>query len=282
MRECDWDVFSDAGTLYNPLSIASVLDTLVFNPEWKEDVRSSLFEREGYVHSWLFDSHFSRHTEEEILSAIGEMREKLLSSLENAQAMIITFGTSWTYFLTPQNSYQSTSFRRHAPTSDETGVAVSNCHKMPQAMFFRRRLSVAEIVAVWGDLCVRLKKKYPGLTMIFTVSPVRHLKDGFEGNSRSKATLLLAVEDLCQLLNRSSSGMPDDEPRAIYFPAFEIVCDDLRDYRFYSSDLAHPSDMAVEYIWEIFLKTFLDEKGRAQLKEGNRAFKFRNHRPIKK
>lgn len=136
-------------------------------------------------------------------------------------------------------------------------------------MFERRRLTIGEISALWSDLCNRLTTLYPNLNIIFTVSPVRHLKDGFEGNARSKATLHLAVEEICQASDK-----------CFYFPAYEIVNDDLRDYRFYASDLAHPSDTAVEYIWEIFRQTYVDAEGERLLKEGNRRYKALNHRPI--
>lgn len=253
MRECQWEVFNGAGTLYNPISIARVLDLLLFDDNWDENLRNSLFESEGYVHSWLFDSHFSRKSADELVANVAEVSSNLRKTLEEAQTLIVTFGTSWCYFLKEKSDY-----------------VVANCHKMPQSMFSRRRVSIEEIVGVWSDLCEKLNEKYPNLGLMFTVSPVRHLKDGFEGNARSKATLLLAVEEIC-----------NKEQDAVYFPAYEIVTDDLRDYRFYASDLVHPSDQTVEYIWEIFCKTFLDTKGEQLLKEGSKAYKRLNHHPIK-
>lgn len=260
MRECLWQVFSNAGALYNPLSIAKVLDLLVFNPDFETELRDSLFESEGYVHSWLFDSHFSRRSAEELVREIDDLRCNLLTTLEQAQALIVTFGTAWCYSLNERPEY-----------------VVSNCHKMPQQMFLRRRMSVGEIVEIWTGLCRRLVKRFPGLNLIFTVSPVRHLKDGFEGNSRSKATLFLAAEEICGGAAMSSEN---PEGNAIYFPAYEIVCDDLRDYRFYASDLVHPSEMAVEYLWSIFRSTFLDASGERMLIEGSKAYKRQHHRPI--
>lgn len=253
MRECGWDAFSDAGTLYNPLSIAEVIELLVFDPDFRSTLERTLFQTDdGIVHSWLFDTHFSRNSPEDVIDNIEKCRETLLGTLRRAETLIVTFGTSWCYFLTEGD-------RR----------LVANCHKMPQSMFERRRLSVEEISQVWRAVCEKLTSRFPGLSVIFTVSPVRHLKDGFEGNARSKATLLLAVEEICRRM-----------PQCHYFPAFEIVCDDLRDYRFYDRDLVHPSDTAVEYIWEIFRRTYLDEEGERLLKEGNRRFKALNHRPI--
>lgn len=253
MRECQWEAFNGAGTLYNPISIAKVLDLILFDDDWEQNLKDSLFESEGYVHSWLFDSHFSRKSEEELVSTVGGMRISLRNLLEDARTLIVTFGTAWCYFLDEKPDY-----------------VVANCHKMPQSLFSRRRVSIETIVDVWTGLCKKLNEKYPNLKLIITVSPVRHLKDGFEGNSRSKAALLLAVEEICERVGD-----------AIYFPAYEIVTDDLRDYRFYASDLVHPSDQAVEYIWEIFCKTFLDAKGENLLKDGSKAYKRMNHRPIK-
>lgn len=254
MRECRWEVFNGAGTLYNPISIAKVLEMLLFDENWEATMEDSLFESEGYIHSWLFDSHFSRTSAEDLKKNVGEVRQSLRNTLEEAQVLIVTFGTSWCYYLDGKDGY-----------------VVANCHKMPQSMFVRKRVSIGEIAELWSELCRRLKEKYPNLRLIFTVSPVRHLKDGFEGNSRSKATLLLAVEEICRR----------DED-ILYFPAYEILTDDLRDYRFYASDLVHPSDEGVEYIWEKFVATFLDAKGEQALREGAKAYKRINHRQIKK
>lgn len=166
--------------------------------------------------------------------------------------MFITFGTSWCYFLADREDY-----------------VVANCHKQPQSLFRRERVNVAEIVKVWGEMVTMLKERYPQLEIVFTVSPVRHLKDGFVGNMRSKAVLLLAIEELCRSYEWCH-----------YFPAYEIVNDDLRDYRFYASDLAHPSEEAVEYIWEVFRATYLDPSGEAILKEGESILRGWEHRPL--
>lgn len=252
MIECDWEAFNGVGTLYNPLSIAKVLDLLLFDNDFFTTTKKSLFQApDGLIHSWFFDTHFSRMSADECISAIENCRKNLVSTLSQAETLIVTFGTAWCYFLT------------------EDKEIVANCHKMPQDMFVRRRISIKEIVDVWTQFCQQLKNRFPNLSIIFTVSPVRHMKDGFEGNARSKATLLLAVEEICSLYDFCH-----------YFPAFEIISDDLRDYRFYATDLVHSSDSAVEYIWEIFRQTFLDSRGENLLKEGNRRYKALNHRPI--
>lgn len=254
MEECGWEAFNGVGTLYNPLSIAKVLQTLLLSEEWEEIVGNSIFENGGRFASWLFDSHFSGSSPRGVLDAVGECRKRLLETLGRAQALVVTFGTSWCYHL----------------AAGRPGYVVANCHKVPASRFIRSRVAVNAITDQWLWLLRQIKEKYPELKVILTVSPVRHLKDGFEGNARSKAVLLLAAEILCQ-------SSPGD---TLYFPAFEIVNDDLRDYRFYASDLCHSSEQAVEYIWDKFRATFLDPPGEALLQDGLHAFKARNHRPI--
>lgn len=252
MLECGWQAFNGAGTLYNPLSIEKVMRLLLFDSLWKEHLKDSVFQHEGLVSSWLFDSHFSSNSAEKIITAIAECRREFLSVLKDAQALIVTFGTSWCYFLEADPTY-----------------IVANCHKQHPATFTRRRIAIDEIVSHWKCLLNQIENDYPDLTLIFTVSPVRHLKDGFEGNSRSKATLLLAVESIC---NKCSNSL--------YFPAYEIVQDDLRDYRFYAPDLLHPSEQAVDYIWEKFRQTFINCDGEKILREGLKTFKASQHRRI--
>lgn len=256
-----WDAYNGAGTLYNPMSIAKVLDMMIFGDDSLNGFEASLFESDGIVHSWLFDSHFSALSKDECLASIGDSRSRLLDSLDKAQALIVTFGTSWCYALSDRNSANGTYAKREE-------YIVANCHKMPASMFHRRRVSVEEISHLWIDLCYRLRNKYPNLSIVFTVSPVRHLKDGFEGNTLSKATLHLAIEKICENVSDT-----------IYFPAYELLSDDLRDYRFYASDLVHPSDDAVQYIWEIFCQTFIDSKGEELLRQGKRKYKLANHHP---
>lgn len=252
MSECDWQNFNGAGILYNPLSIAKVIDLLLFEDNQKTELEKSCFREGEMIHSWLFDSHFSHTAKVDLLTEVSSSGNHLKEVLENGEVLIVTFGTAWCYFLKGNADY-----------------VVANCHKMPQEMFTRRRISVKEITDVWDDLITRLVNRFPHLQFIFTVSPVRHIKDGLEGNSRSKAILQLAVEEIC---SRNDS--------CHYFPAFEIVNDDLRDYRFYAPDLVHPSESAVEYIWELFRKAFVDRKGEIILKDGNKRYKARNHRQI--
>ncbi|MDE6741905.1 MAG: GSCFA domain-containing protein [Muribaculaceae bacterium] len=253
MRACRWKAFPNIiGTLFNPSSIAGILHLASTWEKPFEVIDQSLAQRDQLWVSWLADSgcttYSKRDTDDRIFNRLFRLRNRLAE----ARTLIVTFGTAWIYEL------------RERP-----GYVVSNCHKFPADTFVRRRLSVSEIVKEWDRLLKLFKEKYPELRVIFTVSPVRHLKDGFEGNSRSKAILQLACEELCS-----------SNERVDYFPSYEIMNDDLRDYRFYSSDLVHPSPEAVDYIWEKFQDQYLSKESRSLLAEGEKITKRLNHRPI--
>ncbi|MBD5279369.1 MAG: GSCFA domain-containing protein [Bacteroides sp.] len=286
MSSCLWEAENPLGTLYNPLSIAGALEVCLGlrsgvsagggsgavdgYGEGRDrgmsarlmSFEESLFESGGMWRSWLFDSKMSAETREDVVYAFGEKCRRLDALLSRAEVLFVTFGTAWCYYIGER--------------------LVANCHKQPAAMFERRRLSVGEIVATWQSIVGRLRECYPRLRVVFTVSPVRHLKDGFEGNARSKAILQLAVEEMCGGV--SSGGRGGEVSQAVdecyYFPAYEIVNDDLRDYRFYASDLVHPSEEAVEYIWEKFKEMYIDDKGLQRLKEGEMICRGLSHRPL--
>ena len=252
MRLCQWDATNPFGVLFNPLSIARVLKLALSESNTEGTIKDSIFENNGFTHSWLFDSKKSGLSPESVFSNITESIAVFMDKIKNAEALFITFGTAWCYFL-----------------NEKDGYVVSNCHKQPQQLFTRQRVSISQITYIWINFIKYIHTEYPDLRIIFTISPVRHIKDGFEGNARSKATLILAVEQICEAFDFCH-----------YFPAYEIVNDDLRDYRFYASDLVHPSDMAVDYIWDIFKATYLDETGIALLKEGEKISKRASHRSI--
>lgn len=253
MRQCRWDArVNPCGVLYNPFSIARVIRLALGDADMARSVQSSLTADRGIWNSWLCDSGAASDSAETTAAKVTAGIGSLSSSLAEAGVLIVTFGTAWIYEL-----------------ADNPGYVVANCHKRPASMFTRRRLSVEEVVDIWSKLLDRLTILYPHLRIIFTVSPVRHLKDGFKGNARSKAILLLACERLC-------SGFPFAE----YFPAYEIVTDDLRDYRFYADDLVHPSAEAVEYVWEKFLDRFVSPGSRRVLEEGESITKALGHRPL--
>lgn len=237
------------GTLYNPASIAEGLRRLL-RPE--SLTASDLFEHEGSYHSFAYHSRFSAATAEE---ALRQMNERLLSSaqqLREATRLILTWGTAYVYRL----------------RSD--GRIVANCHKLPEQRFVRERLSVEAIVEEWRLLLTTLWSQCPNLKLICTVSPIRHWKDGAHANQLSKATLLLALDAL-------QAEFPD---RISYFPAYEILLDELRDYRFYADDMLHPSALAVDYIAGRFAQTYFDPE---TLKARDAWHKLRQaiaHRPL--
>ena len=174
---------------------------------------------------------FSAEDPETVIKRINDITGKAREFFASATYLFITFGTSRVY------------------RWKETGKIVSNCHKIPASYFSHELLGVEEITDIWKKWLDTLHKLYPHLKTVFTISPVRHWKDGAHGNQVSKSTLFLAVEEL--LKHSSCPG---------YFPAYEIFMDELRDYRFYDADMLHPSDTATEYIWERFTSTFFDTR----------------------
>lgn len=219
-------MINPAGTVYNPVSVCNTLDTITYEREFAED---DLYCHNGIWLSFFHHTDFSSDDQEKALEKIN-VRLKLASAfLKDSKFLFITLGTARIYRL------------------KKTGLIVSNCHKLPSDQFSSELLSVNEIVNILSEQLDRLKSLYPQLIVVFTISPVRHMKDGAHGNQVSKSVLFLAVEEL--LLH---SSFP------LYFPAYELVMDDLRDYRFYSDDMIHLSASAISYIWEAFTDAFFD------------------------
>lgn len=237
------------GTLYNPSSIAQAIRVLLHPAPFTE---KDLFRHADTYHSFLHHSRFSSSSETECLDLINDRLSCSASTLREAGRMIITFGTAYVYKL------------------KTTGQVVANCHKLPEKTFDREMLSVADIVADWKQLLLSLWEQNPDIKVLFTVSPIRHWKDGAHGNQLSKATLLLAVEELQQ-------EFPE---RIAYFPAYEIMMDELRDYRFYADDMLHPSAQAVEYIWQRFSESMFSTETQSILKEWNELQKAIKHKPF--
>lgn len=231
------------GTLYNPASIASSLRRIITGIPFTE---SELFNHENRYHCFSHHSRFSSANPDTALTGINTRLQSAHEHLRHAQILLITFGTAWVYRLRAN------------------GQVVSNCHKLPAAMFTRSRLSVDDIVAEWTDLLHDLKTFNPALTTIFTVSPIRHLADGAHDNQLSKSTLLLAIDRL---------GVD-------YFPSYEIMLDDLRDYRFYAADMTHPSDVAVDYIYSLFSQSYMTDATRELARSCSRVARRLSHRPM--
>lgn len=250
MRSSMWDAENPLGVQYNPWAMLKILQLSIFPDNTDASFQTTLFEANGLTHSWLLDSSGSAPTRSEAIAKFVQRRRRLTDMLAASQVLFVTFGTLNCFLL-----------------KDRTVVA--NCHKQPQALFSRERLSIDESVRLWDGFITDLRMRYPLLKVVFTVSPVRHVRDGLTENWLSKAGLRVMIEEICHRQDCCS-----------YFPAYEILNDDLRDYRFYASDLVHPSDQAVEYIWEIFKQTYLDEAGLEYLREGEALMRRAGHRPI--
>jgi len=239
------------GIVYNPISLAECLDRIVTGNQLFAE--SELFENAGLWHSWEHHGRFSNPDKNEALTGINVAYREAAEQLKKTSFLFMTFGTSDVF------------------TLRETGKVVANNHKMPASLFDQRRLSVAEIVerTVQAIKNVAHLKGVPHFNVILTVSPVRHIRNGLVENQRSKAALILACEEICAQLDY-----------AHYFPAYELLLDDLRDYRFYAADMLHPSEVAVDYVWQFFSDTFFSEKTR---KLNERIEKIRaaaQHRPF--
>ena len=235
------------GTLYNPLSIANAIHSSFVH------CTSYIVHHDGLWHSMMHHGSFSRPTREEAEEAVKASIETMQKALQEATVVIVTFGTAWIY--------------------EMNGEIVGNCHKLPADRFTRRRLTVEEIVAAWQPIIER----YPDKHWIFTVSPIRHVKDGLHENQLSKATLLMAIE---QLLDNRQSIVPRQSSNRHYFDSYEILLDELRDYRFYADDLVHPSSLAVNYIWERFVDTFCTSQTRNEMIIQHKRWKQTQHRPL--
>ena len=235
------------GVLYNPLSIAEALTRLIEQRPFTEEELHEF--PDGGWNTWLHHSRYSHPDKQEALLAINTNMKKAWRQLTEANTLIITLGTAWVYKLA------------------DTAMVVGNCHKVPERNFTRQRLQVQEIVEALSTVILLINEINPKLRVLFTVSPIRHLKDGLHGNQLSKATLLLATDELCRLYPEKCN----------YFPAYEIVMDELRDYRFYAEDMCHPSQQTVDYIRERFLEWSLPKAEQQLLEESIRTFKRNCH-----
>ncbi len=238
------------GILYNPVSVANGLRVLLHEKEFTPE---DLVHRDDLWHSFYHHGRFSFQTEHETLNAINNRIKSSAAFLKNAGFLFITFGTAWVY------------------RYNNTGQVVSNCHKIPAPEFSRERLSVNQIVNQYSELLTEIRNLNPSLKVVFTVSPIRHWKDGAVENQRSKAVLLLVADELIKVFG-------DDY--CAYFPAYEIVMDELRDYRFYAEDMLHISDVAVNHIWEKFQQRLIDSESLQVASEVDRIVKAANHRPL--
>lgn len=242
---CDVNPF---GVLYNPMSIATSIQCLLKKVLYRE---KDLREEQGIWYSLMHHSTFSSHKAEDCLQKINQRIAQGHEHLNQADWIIFTWGSSFVY------------------TWKENGEIVGNCHKLPSRLFERKMVSVDEITAIYLPLLQELKAVRPNLQCLFTVSPIRHLKDGLHGNQLSKANLLIAIDQICRQMDFCH-----------YFPSYEIMIDELRDYRFYADDMMHPSPLAIQYIWECFCNCYFTPSTLSFLKEWNKIRQGLAHRPF--
>ncbi len=240
------------GIVYNPISISRCLSRLVAGNELFS--AADLFENMGLWHSWEHHGHFSKPDREEALTGINKVYEQAATTLQQSNRLLLTLGTADVFWLAPDYSLEK---------------IVANNHKMPAAFFQQKQLSVGEVTDALAGILSKLTAKKPDLQIILSVSPVRHLRNGMIENQRSKAVLLLACADICQQISN-----------AHYFPAYELLLDDLRDYRFYAADMIHPSEVAVDYIWQYFANMFFSPETRQLNQALEKISAAARHRPF--
>ena len=244
------------GILFDPRSVCSSLLSYIENKKYgKED----LFMLNEVWNSWEHHSRFSNINADECLRNINESQQQAHNFLEDADWLIITLGSSFSYRLTNEATTGG--------LKNDEGVA--NCHRAPSQWFNKHLLAIDETISLLGDIYHRLKQFNHKLKIIFTISPVRHIRDGVIENNRSKARL---IESVHHMVNKY--------PGLYYFPAYELVIDVLRDYRFYDVDMVHPNYPATEFVMEKFKEGFIDEQSRQLMEEIKKIVIARKHKPF--
>lgn len=238
------------GILYNPLSIANCLKLVINRKIFQED---DLFNYKGIFHSFSHHSRFSGGDPALMLAQMNGEAASAFQNLKDASHLFITFGTSWVF--------------KHKDSEE----VISNCHKLPASVFNHSRLTTEQITTSWIPLIEQLKVINPLLHLVFTVSPIRHLKDGAHENQLSKSTLLLAIDELLQKFGGDQIS---------YFPSYEIVMDELRDYRFYATDMTHLSELSVNFIREKFISAIMDQEAGTISTQTGKLLQSLNHKPF--
>ena len=236
------------GILFDPISVCDSLQSYI---DIKKYTTEDLFYLNDLWQSWQHHSIFSGMDEQIVLDTINQSQQRAHLFLKTANWMIITLGSSFSYQLV------------------EGGTPVANCHRAPAQWFNKNLTSIERITNTLDETMIKLRKFNSGLKIIFTISPVRHLRDGVINNNRSKARLIEAVHDICSIYNH-----------CIYFPAYELLIDVLRDYRFYDVDLAHPNYAATEFVFENFIENYMDSSTRGQMEEVKKMVNAYRHRPF--
>jgi hypothetical protein len=242
------------GILFNPVSVREAIENYSTNKVIDE---GDLFYLNEAYHSWQHHSRFSAVTKEAAVKKINTSTTAAHLYLKQADFIIITLGSAWVYELTDK-----------ADNAIIKNVAANN-HKAPADWFNRRLLSNEEAMAELNNMVSQLQRVNPAIKIIFTISPVRHLREGFVENNRSKAALINAVHQVAETFKN-----------VFYFPAYELVIDDLRDYRFYAEDMVHPNYAATNYVWEKFVAACIDEPSQQLMVAINEINAAINHKPF--
>ncbi len=249
-KNCFPVLTNPCGILYNPASMAECTDFLVREKQFTE---ADLFYANELWNNFHFHSRFSHPDKETALAGMNDSVAAAARQLRSASHLFLTFGTSWVY------------------REKEGNKIVGNCHKLPANRFIRERLSVEAMSVQWIELLNRLFILNPELNVVFTISPIRHLKDGSYENQVSKSALFLLVD---QLLSHFGNG------KVTYFPSYELVMDELRDYRFYASDMLHLSETATAFVQEKFNDVFLDSESKEISFTVGKLVKSLSHKPF--
>ncbi len=242
------------GILFNPVSVKEAIENYIADKRIEDN---ELFYLNEAWHSWQHHSRFSCMTSEEAVKKINSATHAAHEYLKTTDFIIITLGSAWVYEITGKAA------------SAITGNVAANNHKAPADWFNRRLLSNLEVVDILVVVIAQLQNFNPRIKIIFTISPVRHLREGFVENNRSKAALINAVHTATENFKE-----------VFYFPAYELVIDDLRDYRFFAEDMVHPNYAATNYVWEKFIVVCIEDRSRqlmAQINEINAAM---HHKPF--
>lgn len=239
------------GILFHPLAIEKLIDFAVSGKDFTEN---DIFFHNERWHCFDVHSDLSNSNKEELLASLNDLIKSTNQQITESTHFIITYGTSWVY------------------RNIESDSIVANCHKVPQKQFKKELLSVEEIKESIANTLKLIHALNPNCNIIFTVSPVRHIKDGFVENQVSKANLISALYSALQV---TSSGA-----ERAYFPSYEIMMDELRDYRFYAEDMLHPNQVAIDYIWKRFKETTISETAFATMDEVESIQKSLSHKPF--
>lgn len=236
------------GINFHPIAIDNTFQRIYSRTHYSE---SEIFNHNGVFFSWDHSTAFSKPKLNDALENINHKIDEANEFLHKTSVFIFTLGTAWTYLLKDGNFY------------------VNNCHKIPQKLFKKELLKIERIEKSIQNLIMMAKDVNPKAKIVFTISPVRHIKDGIHENNLSKSTLFIA-------LNNVLKNFKD----IAYFPSYEIIIDELRDYRFFAKDMAHPNDLAIDYIWEKFSDIFFDESTTKLIEQIRKIYLSINHKPI--